>query len=100
MRQRQYRIQVRLNNDEHLKFTERVQKTGLSKEAYLRLIISNKAPRERAQNDGKILKELYAIGNNLNQIARKANALSLMEVERYDENVDFFKSIMKDFLNK
>lgn len=100
MRQRLKRVQVRLTNSEFDIFEKNVQRTGMSKEAYLRMLITNKIPKERGSCDEKILKNLYGIGNNLNQIARKANALSLLDVERYDENVEYFRYIMNEFLNK
>ena len=34
-----------------------------------------------------MMKELHAIGTNLNQIARKAHVLNAVDVKRYDENV-------------
>ncbi|MFR2938358.1 plasmid mobilization relaxosome protein MobC [Faecalibacillus intestinalis] len=31
-----------------------------------------------------MMKELHAIGNNLNQLARKAHQLNVIDVEQYD----------------
>ena len=34
-----------------------------------------------------MMRELHAIGTNLNQIAQKAHVLNVVDVKRYDENI-------------
>ncbi len=38
-----------------------------------------------------MMKELYRIGNNLNQIAAKAHVLNVIDVQRYDGAVKEFE---------
>lgn len=99
-RMRNNRIQVRLNDDELAYFDYNLEQTGLSREAYLRQLILGKTPKTKEVNEANqnILAQLYGIGNNLNQIARLANSLKVINVERYDEAVEEFKTVMKKFL--
>ena len=51
-----------------------MQKAGLSQEAYLRLLISGQRPKELPPIEyHALLRQLYAIGVNMNQIAARAN---------------------------
>lgn len=101
-RTRRRRVQVRLDEDEYDYFLYNVQRTGLTQEAYLRTLIANKIPKAKAvtELDRDILAQLYAIGNNLNQIARRAHVMKVIDPERYDDAVKTFKQIMKEFLSK
>ena len=71
---------------------QNVQRSGLTREAYLRVLISGFVPREKPPLDFWAMKqELYYIGNNLNQIARQAHAVSAIDAKHYDEGVQLFR---------
>jgi len=75
MRKRNNRIFVRLSDDEYDLIKSRIQKTGLSKEAYLRSLLTGSTPREKPdERFYTAMKDLAGIANNVNQLARKANA--------------------------
>lgn len=101
-RKRTHRVQVRLSDDEYDFFQYNLERTGLSAEVYLRKLISDKIPKtkEIGQYEQDILTQLYAIGNNLNQIARQANTMKVIRVEKYTKAVDDFNQIMKNFLER
>lgn len=101
-RRRIHRIQVRLDDDEYDYFCYNVKRTGLTKEAYLRTLIDGKIPklREELDVDKEIVSQLYAIGNNLNQIARRAHTLGRIDIDRYDKSVENFKKIMIEFIKR
>ena len=42
-----------------------------------------------------MMKELYRIGNNLNQIARKAQMLNMIDVPQYRKAVGEFEAAVK-----
>ena len=66
-------MQVRLDNKEYQAFMKCVKKTGLSQEVYLRHLISGLVPQEAPPSEYfDFMKELYRVGNNLNQVAQKA----------------------------
>ena len=76
LRKRSIRVQVWLNKEEKEKLEASAKKAGLSQETYLRALINGYVPKELPPPDYyAVMKELHAIGNNLNQIAARANAI-------------------------
>ena len=43
-----------------------------------------------------MMRQLYHCGNALNQIARKAHALNVIDAQRYDEEVRVFRETVKE----
>lgn len=69
------------------RFRRRSKKSGLSREAYLRHLVTGLEPQDAPPPDYyAMMRELHGIGNNLNQIAAKAHTLNALDVQRYDEN--------------
>ena len=90
-------IKVRLNQKEATILNERVKKSCLSREAYLRQLINGLVPQDAPPPDYyAIMKELYKIGNNLNQIARKAQSLNMIDVPLYKKAVGEFETVVKE----
>ena len=88
MNKRTIEIKVRLNEEEAAQLNERVRKSGLSREAYIRQLLSGYIPRDAPPPDYfAMMRELHGIGRNLNQIAQKAHVLRVMDVQRYDLQV-------------
>ena len=91
MRKRNKAILFRLTEDEAQELDRRVRRSGLTREAYLRHLIRDRVPRESPPPDYyAMMRELHAIGVNLNQIARKAHTLQVIDASRYDEAVRLF----------
>ena len=91
---------LRLDKKEAQTLDKLVKKSGLSREAYLRHLINGVVPQDAPPPDYfSMMKELHAIGNNLNQIAQKAHVLSVMDVQRYDENMRLFKEAVRTITN-
>ena len=96
MRRRNIPILFRLDQKEADVFRERVRKSGLSQEAYVRQAIMGKVPRDAPPPDYySMMRELHKIGNNLNQIAQKAYALQVMDVQRYDSEMRKFEKTVR-----
>ena len=75
MLKRNRKVTFRLNEGEWRQLKGHVQKSGLSQEAYLRLLISGQRPKELPPIEyHALLRQLYAIGVNMNQIAARANS--------------------------
>lgn len=93
MNNRTIEIKVRLNQKEADVLNERVKKSRLSREAYLRHLINGLMPQDAPPPDYyAMMKELYRIGNNLNQIARKAQTLNMIDVPLYKKVVGEFET--------
>jgi len=89
MLKRNIQILFRLTREEADRLRKRVKQSGLSQEAYLRQIISGLVPTDAPPPDYyAMMRELHAIGNNMNQIAQRANALGLIDAARYGEAAD------------
>lgn len=96
MRKRNIPFLFRLNSQEAEAFRERVKRSGLTQEAYVRQVISGKIPREAPPPDyHAMMKELHKIGNNLNQIAQKAHVLNVIDVQRYDRDMKKFEETVR-----
>lgn len=82
------KISVRLTEDEHCHLKEQALITGLKMEPLIRRLIMNTEIRPRPPDEyRKILFELSAIGNNINQIAHIANAEEHISTEKINEAV-------------
>jgi len=88
MRKRNIRIQFWLDRKETESLNKMVKRSGLSREVYLRHIINGLLPTDTPPPDYySMMRELHAIGTNLNQIAQKAHVLNVLDVKRYDDSV-------------
>ena len=100
MRNRNIRYQLWLNENEAERFNGLVNRSGLPREVYLRQIINGLMPTDAPPPDYfAMMKELHYIGVNLNQIARKAHALNVLDVGRYDENVAMHNKAVMEITN-
>ena len=97
MRKRNCRVQVRLTESEHRKFLDRVKRSGLTQEAYLRHLVNGVIPQDAPPPEFHVfMRELYRGGNNLNQIARKAYSLHVVDELRYEEAVQRLDQLILD----
>lgn len=80
-------IKVRLSLIELENLNKCVKKTGLSREEYIRTLISGYVPAPRISDDVKeIIKQLRMIGNNLNQIAVIGYKTGTIDILKYKRN--------------
>ena len=74
MRKRPIKLSLRLNEEEHKHLKMMALMTGFSIEQYLRNLIMGEAMKPRPKTEiAEIKRQLAAIGNNVNQIAKIAN---------------------------
>ena len=100
MNNRNNEIKVRLTQAEIVHLTRLVSASGLSREAYLRKLISGVVPREAPPPDFfAMVRELHYIGNNLNQVATKAHALNAIDAKHYDDGVLLFEEAVHKILS-
>ena len=75
MRTRPRCIGLWLNDEERARLLEQCAVTGLNANAYLRKLIMGESLRPRPPDAyTALLRELSALGNNINQLAHQANA--------------------------
>lgn len=75
MRSRAKQVLVRLNEPEYRHLKKQLATSGLKQEPFIRSLIMGTDIRPRPPDEyAALLRELSAIGNNINQIARIANS--------------------------
>ncbi len=71
-----------------------MKRCGLTREAYLRHLVAV-CPRKPRPGYYSMMRELYGIGRNLNQIAQKAHALGVIDAQRYDTEARKLEAAVK-----
>ena len=96
MRKRNVHIQFWLDCKEAEILNKKVKRSGLSMSVYLRHLINDVVPRDAPPPDYyAMMRELYRIGNNLNQIAQKAHTLQVIDAQRYDGDYRMLESAIQ-----
>ena len=96
---RRNKIDLRLNVAELAQLNYDVEKSGWSREKYLRALIANRPIQERPSMDlVSVLKHLQQINNNMNQIAMKANSLNFVDTAAYWENIESLEELKGQLL--
>jgi predicted DNA-binding protein len=100
MQKRTIKIKIRLNQKEADELNNRVKKSGRSREAYLREVISRNTLTYTTSPDYfSMMMALRPIGANLNKIAQKAHILNVLDTKQFDENISMFENVAKDIVN-
>ena len=95
-RQKFRRIVFRVDDEEYEKFLQNVNRAGTTKSAFLRDLINGVTIKEKPDREFyETMKQMIRIGNNLNQIARKANAYGYIDNASYQ--MDMLK--LEEFMN-
>lgn len=101
MRNRNVQILFRLNEDEAEHLQVLVRKSGRSREAFLRDMIKGYRLSEKPDPEFyKIMRELSAIGNRINQLAVKANALGFVDTPMLNEEARKWHEFQIDIRRK
>lgn len=65
--------------------TRKAKKAGLTEAALIRSLVSGYEPKEKPDDRFyDVMRQLSAIGNSMNQIARKANSLGFIDAPEYE----------------
>ena len=101
MRNRNVQILFRLTEDEAEQLYTLVRKSGRSKEAFLRDMIKGYRLCEKPDPEFyKMMRELSAIGNRINQLAVKANALGFVDTPMLNEEAKKWHEFQIDIRGK
>ena len=100
MRKRDIQIILHLDSDERDRFMEIVERSGLSRESYLRQLINGLVPTDAPPPDyHAMMKELRAIGASFDHIAHYAKTLNMVDAEWYGENADALNRAIVEITN-
>ena len=82
MRKRMIKISVRLNEQEHTHLKRLSEITGIKMEPLVRQLILGRELKPRPpENLAALLRQMSAMGNNINQIAKVANSSKFIRSE-------------------
>ena len=96
MRMRNRRFSLWLNDKEFEHLTKQAKIAGLKKEVFIRKLINGECIRARPPDDYfKLLKEINAIGTNINQIAHIANSERTINNDKLDKVMNLLDAIME-----
>jgi len=86
MRKRPNRIWCHLSDAELIDFNQKVKVSGMTRQNYLRSLISGYTPKQLPSFDYLAMaKQLHALGNNIHQVAARANATGFFMVKEYEQ---------------
>ena len=92
-------VRVRLSEDELAVLNQDTEKSGWSREKYMRALIAHSPIKSKPSMDlVSVLRNLQQINNNINQIAMKVNTLNFVDTAAYWENVDGLKKTIQELL--
>ncbi len=98
MLKRNIQIAFRLTEQEFQELEQKVKMSGFSREAYIRSVLGGYVPKEKPPPDYRaMMRELHAIGNNIHQIAARANATGFFMKDEYDRYYHELKDAMLRF---
>lgn len=89
MRKRNIQKIVRLSRDEAQDLQKKAKKACLSEAGLIRLLLRGYEPREKPdERFYDVMRELSAIGNNINQLAAKANTLGFADATQLKKEAE------------
>lgn len=94
---------ILLNRTEAQDLQKKAKKACLSEGALIRLLLKGYAPKEQPdERFYDVMRELSAIGNNINQLAAKANSLGFVDAVQLSKEAErwhkFQAGIEREFL--
>jgi len=101
MRKRNVQILFRLDDTEAEYFNSLVKRSGRSKEAFLREMIKGyRLPEKPDPEFYRVMRELSGIGNRINQLAAKANALNYVDTPLLQQEAKKWHELQLDIRKK
>ena len=101
LRKRSIKKQVWLDEKEDNLLKEKAKIAGQTQSGYIRSLILGYKPKELPNSEvHEMLNQIRGIAINLNQIARKANALNYIDVPKYKKVCDKLTEIEKEIKAK
>ena len=97
MRKRNIQKIVRFSRDEAQDLQKKAKKACLSEAGLIRLLLRGYEPREKPdERFYDVMRELSSIGNNINQLAVKANALGFVDAPQLKKEAERWHRFQAD----
>ena len=83
--------------DEYFELKNKSDKVGLNMSDYMRSLISGHEPKEKPPKDFyEAIKQIRAVGNNINQLTRLANATGIVDELSCKKQFDNLNQLVLD----
>ncbi|MDO5398289.1 MAG: plasmid mobilization relaxosome protein MobC [bacterium] len=100
MYDRKIKLSVRVNEREYKHLKNQADNAGLKMEPFIRKLIMGTEIRPRPpDNVAQLIREINAVGNNINQIARKVNTENRVNQAQIEELLHLFGEIYREVKN-
>ena len=97
MRKRNIQKIVRFSRDEAQDLQKKAKKACLSEAGLIRLLLRGYEPREKPdERFYDVMRELSSIGNNINQLAVKANSLGFVDAPQLKKEAERWHKFQAD----
>ena len=97
MRKRNIQKIVRFSRDEAQDLQKKAKKACLSEAGLIRLLLRGYEPREKPdERYYDVMREISSIGNNINQLAVKANALGFVDAPQLKKEAERWHKFQAD----
>ena len=99
MRKRNVEFHFMLTDAEASLLQTKAKKCGLSQQAFMRSLLYNTPIKEQPSIDfHTTIKSLEKIGDNINQIAAKANTLGFVDQVQYRKEIDKLERVIAELM--
>ena len=100
-RKRKIAKRIWLNEMEERELKRKAKKAGVSQSGLVRLLIRGYEPKEKPGKEFfEALRQLSAIGNNVHQLAAKANALGFIDAPMLYREVNEWRAFRADIVRR
>ena len=97
MKRRTVKKQFWFSRDEAQDLQKKAKKTCLSEAALVRLLVKGYEPKERPdERFYDVMRQLSSIGNNINQLAAKANTLGFIDAPMLKNEAEKWNKFQSD----
>ena len=94
-------IKVRLSEEELHHLNLLVEQSGLSREAYIRSLFRGVIPSNKPSDEFvEVIKQLRAIGNNINQLSMIAHKIGSIDVMKYKHDYERLQEQIQEIFKK
>ncbi|MBP3920911.1 MAG: plasmid mobilization relaxosome protein MobC [Bacilli bacterium] len=101
MRSRKIKKQIWLSDEEDYIMKCKSESVGMNASDYIRNLIMGYKPKEKpSENFYEDIKSIRQIGNNINQIARIANAKGIIDIPHLNKEIEKLDGLIIDIKNK
>ena len=96
MRKRTFRVEVYFTKDELEVLTQKVNKSGMRREVFIRNLLNDCVIKEAPPAEYyDLIREVRRVGSNLNQILKLANSKGILDVPQLRKDLEQIRATEK-----